>query len=291
MNTASVALAFCIMAGSVVLVLGFAWVRRNKSRTQRQRQTPVGPNPPSGSQQLTTPASGQLGTATMVAPNAVVAPDGSLRVTYPAGSYASKGGVVKGVPIGPFTSATLSYEVLFEPGWCWGGSKQGGKLPGLWFGAMGAGCGTGGNWGTNCGSVRPMWGADGSPYAYIYYAKSGKANDDMSDQSPEYTKRAKPSGKTGHSLFKGALPTLKADNTWNKIVVSAKMNTPGKQDGELSLSVNGKKQTFQGIAWRTAADQMIREAAIHSFHGGGSAQWACSSTTNARFRNFVVTGR
>lgn len=221
-------------------------------------------------------------------PNGSVAADGSLRVTYPAGGFASKGGLVAGVEIDPCTSVTLSYEVLFESPWCWGGSKVGGKLPGLWLGAPGAGCGTGGNWGPNCGSLRVMWSAEGAPYCYIYYPTS-KSQPDMSEQSAAYRAKAKDSGKTGHSMFKRELGKLVSDGkTWNKVSLSAKLNSVGKLDGSFSVSINGISRSFEGMRWRAAADQLIRTVEVHSFRGGSSKEWSCPDATHARFRNFTV---
>ena len=221
-------------------------------------------------------------------PNGSIATDGSLRVTYPAGGFASKGGLVTGVEVAPSTSATLSYEVLFESPWCWGGSKVGGKLPGLWLGSVGAACGTGGNWGTNCGSLRVMWSAGGAPYAYIYYPTS-KSQPDMSEQTAAYRAAAKDSNRTGHSMFKRELGNLVSDGkTWNKISLGMKLNALGKADGNFSVTVNGVAKSFDGMRWRTAADHLIRTVEVHSFHGGGSKEWSCPDVTHARFRNFVA---
>lgn len=229
-----------------------------------------------------------LAVSSMTGRNASLAPDGSLRVTYPAGAFASAGGVNEKVAIGPTTTAFLSYEVLFETGWCWGGSKHGVKLPGLWFGSASAKCGTGGDWGGDCGSLRVMVGAGGAPYAYIYYAKTGSP-DDMSDQPAAYAQAAKDSGRTGHNMFKQQLGSLRADGaTWNKVTVGVGLNGVGSSDGSLTVSVNGTSKTFKGMRWRRAADQLIRQVLVHSWHGGSSSAWACPKPTYARFRNFQL---
>ena len=292
-----VLLLFLVIFGSVGAVSIVMIVRSNTPTTQAP------PAPPPASQVVPpqfvapagvdqTPGLVPAGTTTlpvsqMVAPNGAVV-DGTLRVTYPAKSFASAGGIAKTLPISPTSSATLKYQVMFEKGFCWGGTSQGGKLPGLLFNAPGAACGAGGNWCATAGSFRPMWGKQGFPYAYVYYAKNSSSVD-MKDQTPEYAKVAKDSGKTGHSLFKTELPALKVDGSWNDITVAMTLNAVGKMDGTLSLTVNGKTRTFKNMMWRLAPDQLIRGVAINSFHGGGSSAWSCPTNTYSRFKNFTLS--
>ena len=290
MSAGAIALAIAslllVVSGVVAAIVVFAVKGKGK---KKDAGAPAPAKESGTAQKETTAGGGALGVEQMAKPpNGSIASDGSLRVTYPAGGFASKGGLVTGVDIEPCTSATLSYEVLFESPWCWGGAKVGGKLPGLWLGAPGAGCGTGGNWGPNCGSLRVMWSAGGAPYAYVYYPTS-KSQPDMSEQPAAYRAAAKDSGKTGHSLFKRELGSLVSDGkAWNKVSLSMELNALGKTDGSFSVTVNGATKKFDGMRWRAAADQMIRTVQIHSWHGGGSKEWSCPDATHARFRNFVV---
>ena len=224
-------------------------------------------------------------------PNAVVKDD-ALHVTCPAGSYSSKGGINKTTPIAPADDVTLSYEVFLEPGWCWGGSSKAGKLLGLWFGdsAKKSG-GTGGQWDGNSGSMRCMWYGDGEPNIYIYYVKSSNTDAsrrDMSDQDPEYAKIARASGTAGHYAFGGKFSKFKV-GAWNSIVLRMKLNTPGKRDGIMSLTVNGETNSYDKMMWRNKADQKIQGVLVQVFHGGASSSFACNAATHAQVRNMKVS--
>ena len=289
---AGVASLALVVSAIVALVVVFSVRSKNKDASNPRVSTvatqSTGPTPNAAKISGSAPVGGAIDIRKIAgAPNGSVAPDGSLRVTYPAGGFASKGGLVVGVPVSPpAESVSMSFEVLFEqPGWCWG---KGGKLPGLWLGSPSAGCGTGGNWGPNCGSLRFMFDKDGQPYAYIYYPTT-KSQPDLSEQTMAYRTAAKDSGKTGHSMFKRELGKLTADGkSWNKMSMSMKLNAVGKMDGSFSVAVNGSSKSFDGMRWRTSADQMIRTVQIHSWHGGGSKEWSCPNVTHARFRNIVV---
>ena len=289
---AGVASLALVVTAIVALVVVLAIKGKNKRKKKNAGTTvPDAAAKDSGAQNEKVSAGGGGGATIDVrkiagAPNGSVAPDGSLRVTNPAGGFASRGGFVVGVPVNPPSeNATLTFEVLFESGWCWG---KGGKLPGLWLGSDGAACGTGGAWGPNCGSLRFMFDKDGQPYCYIYYA-SPKSQPDMSEQTVTYRAAAKDSGKTGHSMFKRELGKLVADGTtWNKMSLSVTLNAVGKADGSFSATVDGATKKFEGMRWRTAADHLIRTVLVHQFHGGGNASWSCPGVTHARFRNFVV---
>ena len=83
----------------------------------------------------------------------ITAKDGSLRVDYIEGEVGSDSGVTFHAQPAKFPAAecTLSYQVFFNEHFDW---KEGGKLPGLYVGGVGA---SGGNWSDDCGSARVVF--------------------------------------------------------------------------------------------------------------------------------------
>jgi hypothetical protein len=226
-----------------------------------------------------------------LAPNGSVK-DGVMRVKFPAGSYSSKDGINEHSTIAPADDVTLSYQVLLEPGWCWGGGSKAGKLMGLWFGesAKKSG-GTGGEWSPSSGSLRLIWLDDGEPTAYVYYSKTSNTDasrSDMGDQDPEYSKFTRASGTAGHLSFGGKFAKFKV-GSWNDVSLRVKLNTPGKRDGIMSMTVNGKTQTYGKMMWRNGANQKVQGVLFQLFHGGNDKSFSCNKTTYAQVRNVRVT--
>lgn len=65
-----------------------------------------------------------------------------------------------------------------------------------------------------------------------------------------------------------------------------KMNTPGKQDGLISLTVNGETRTIRDAMFRQDARVKFTNAIVVSFFGGGSDEWNSPIDTMIKFRNF-----
>eukprot|EP00887_Chlorella_sp_A99_P006680 scaffold3.g6680.t1 len=176
------------------------------------------------------------------------------------GSFGSQGGVNRLIAIEPSTAVTLSYQVYFEEGWCWGGTAQVGKTPG----------------------------------AYVYYIKP--TNDDASrrsgaEQAPAYRAIAAASGTAGQRLWLragAAMPRFKV-GAWNSVALSMRLNTPGQRDGYISLAVNGARREYQAMYWRSSGDQLIRKELVASWLGGSGAEWSSPNTQHARFANFTLS--
>ena len=218
----------------------------------------------------------------------------ALRVKNVARGYSTGSGInLAYKPRGmPARGAIMSYEVFFEPGWCWGGTSYGGKIPGFEFERPGGSGGTGGNWSSTAGSCRPMWGKDGSLNLYVYYNKS--SNSDASrrsyaEQTPEFAAIASASGTAGQRLWdKGGFSKSMRVGTWHTIQVGMTLNTPGKQDGTALLSLDGEKKEYKKMFWRTTGDQLIDKIAMSVWHGGSGAEWGCPTDVYVRFRNFSI---
>jgi len=70
------------------------------------------------------------------------------------------------------------------------------------------------------------------------------------------------------------------------------MNTPGKQNGVLSLKVNGAKVIFYpSIVFRTAEFPSITVSGldVETFFGGSSSNYETPITQTASFMNFVLS--
>ena len=293
--------AFCFSSSLSLLFLSAL-----KSPSSMPAAAVVAPVPPAGTGAPPSPAAktaapappaqtkatpGNVAWPKDLGPNSVVK-DGVLRVTCPAGAYSSKDGINKTTPIAPADDVTFSYQVFLEKGWCWGGSSKAGKLLGLWFGdSSKKSGGTGGKWSPDSGSMRLMWHGDGEPNVYAYYTKSANSDSsrrDMSDQDPEYAKLARASGTAGHYAFGGKFANLKIGE-WNDVVIRMKLNTPGKRDGVMALTVNGQANSYGKMMWRSSASQKIQGVLVQIFHGGASSSFACNSTTFAQVRNLRVS--
>jgi len=70
------------------------------------------------------------------------------------------------------------------------------------------------------------------------------------------------------------------------------MNTPGKQNGVLSLKVNGAQVIFYpNIVFRTAQYPGINVSGldVETFFGGSTSNYATPTTQKASFKNFVLS--
>ncbi|CAF0984409.1 unnamed protein product [Brachionus calyciflorus] len=205
-----------------------------------------------------------------------------LKVKYPAGSYSSlpgnKGGT--GFFVWPFGTniiqhATLEFEVLFPADWDW---VKGGKLPGLFGGRTSC---SGGDMALDCFSTRFMFGPNGGGYAYLYVSK-------VANHSAEFcalTTAPNCSPDWGYGI--GGSKYFDKDR-WIKIKQLVKLNTPGRQDGRLTIWVdNVQKFDFAKMVYRTGTVP-ISGIAFETFFGGNTADWATPKTVYSYFRNFRI---
>lgn len=213
--------------------------------------------------------------------------DGSvLRVRYPAGSGSPRS---KGPPGGagfvatprclPATDAILEYSVKFAPNFEW---SYGGKLPGLF---IGKGVAAGGERSAGAASCRLMWQREGGLVAYVYTPAGAR-------QSAAFDREAGGRSSTGygHCLFAAARLQLRGRGQWNKVVMRVKLNgfddsNRPKQDGVLTIGVNGKAATMSGIVWRRFPDVKITHVMFSTFFGGA---WTSPVSTHADFAGFSI---
>ena len=199
------------------------------------------------------------------------APGGTvLRVNYPKGSAsptasrddnAPQGGTQAYLLLGrPADALTLRYEVRFQPGFEF---VKGGKLPGLFGGTAGSG----GEHRENGFSTRFMWRAGGAGEVYAYL--------------PELA-------GYGDSLGRGSWTFSTGE--WNEIAQRVELNSPGKADGTVAVTLNGSEVFRQsGLIYRSAPDLHIDGVFFSTFFGGEDSTWASPADQYADFAGFALT--
>lgn len=202
-------------------------------------------------------------------------PDGSavLRVDYPARSASGRaarssgdrdtqgGAQVYLLLRRPVDSLQLRYCFRFPVGFNF---VKGGKLPGLFGGTVNNGQKIPD--GTNGWSTRYMWRKGGAGEVYAYLPSSVK---------------------NGTSLGRGNWRVT--PGVWQCLDQAVTLNTPGKADGTITVSLDGR-QVFQKakVIFRTTDSLRIDGVFFSTFFGGGDASWASPTDQYVDFADFSV---
>lgn len=211
----------------------------------------------------------------------------AIRVIYRKGSFGSRGGFqFKARPkkLLPADAATLSYEVYFPESFEFRGpGNEGGKLPGMCIGTTKLGCASGGQWSVSEGGVRLMWRNRQNAVAYVY--PMGTSDTDAArGQGPEYTRNLKISG--GHNLWRDGGLTFQKGK-WNTVRLYVRLNTPGRADGVIELTVNGVTRRVGDARLRNKQEQRLNVIHFSTFFGGGEP-FAPIKDVWAEFRRFSL---
>jgi hypothetical protein len=198
------------------------------------------------------------------------APTGRLiRVNYPAGSAsptAARGGARDGgaqaylrLPRSA-DNMTLIYYVRFQPGFQF---VKGGKLPGL----FGGDAGSGGRHEAAGFTTRFMWRAGGAGEVYAYL----------------------PTDKGyGASLGRGRWRFTTGN--WIRIAQRVVLNTPGHNNGTVTVWMNGRTVFSQGgLNYRTTDQVHVDGLFFSTFFGGSDKSWASPTNQYADFSAFSFT--
>ncbi len=196
-----------------------------------------------------------------------------LRVSYPSYSCSPVSATIHGTPEGgaqflatarlsPTNAIHLRYHVRFHGNFPF---VKGGKLPGL-FGGDDHFSGGGIPDGTNGFSVRFMWRADGNGEAYAYLP-TGKAH--------------------GESIGRGRWRFR--PGYWHCLEQRIVLNTPGLDDGRLTVWVDGERVIDERtLRYRTTDALQIRGIFFSTFFGGGDPSWSTPIDTHADFADFAL---
>lgn len=184
---------------------------------------------------------------------------GTINIRIPPGSGSGSGNHAynRGFEGRPFPITTggiiLSFDVWFAKGFEWGCR---GKIGGL---VVGTGRSAGGDFSDNGASARVMWDRDGGSYVYVY-VPAGTAG-----QQPA---PVRPRGDNGGIVWQPQYRRVFRTDTWHRVDLGIKLNTPGRYDGRLLFAVDGVTNVLDDILWRKG-DYSIRMFALGVFHGGG----------------------
>jgi hypothetical protein len=219
-----------------------------------------------------------------------------VKVLLPKGGYSASGGVnIKFKPDGvkDAKSIKLEYEVFAPKKVDW---VKGGKL-GI---GVNINNGSGGHsWKPNDGSFRLMFRRSGQLVGYLYLPT------DQGEYIPEKTlcPLLKNQGKgfmeaIGHRAPSAGLDVfrwtkekiyLKAGE-FNKITIEAQLNTKGKNDGRLSIDLNGKKLSVDDMMWTGNPDKnMFTQLQLACWFGGGDKSWSAKKDEEFIIRNIKYT--
>lgn len=211
--------------------------------------------------------------------------------TLPAGSNASFTMVPKG--FFPTEQLRMAFKLYLEDNWPWEES-QGQNVAGKLFGyKIGSGSASGGNFSTTAASLRLTFKDKGHAHGYLYPQLKQNIDKDRGDtlgwsvldQSKELQKIA--SETAGVRVFLPPENTMQfKKGQWNDIVMFVKLNTPGKYDGVLEISVNGKTQRTESVRYRYTDKLKIDAVEISPFFGGGDLTYAPRETTRAWYSEF-----
>ena len=200
-----------------------------------------------------------------------------LQVTFPANCGApanNKCGRESGMsffamPKGyiPSESSTMSYDVFFPKDFDF---SKSGTLPGLSIGSSSGA--NGGSWTRNSGAARLIW-----------QMGAGQRSPSL---SPFFNFPTEVSKMTQTSAIE-LKPKL---DDWNTISYTVKLNTPGRKDGSVTLTLNGVTKTQTNISFRKSK-LTVNGLSMTSWYGttkGDLATYGNPQSEAIRFRNFSV---
>ena len=215
--------------------------------------------------------------------------DQGIRVAFDKGGYASAAGAhFRAEPKSlPATSVELKYPAVFDKDFDW---VKGGKLPGLWGGAPGAG---GGEWNDKGYSFRVMFREGGQAVAYIYMCTDqGTYSGDekcklVKNQGKGFDDIAHHTNGAGIDLWRQSKMKF-VKGSVNTVAIKLTVNSPGKADGLVQLTVNGETQRFDGMQW-CEKPKKVEGIVFASWMGGGDDSYAPHQKQGILFRDVTLT--
>ncbi len=195
----------------------------------------------------------------------------SLRIFYPAAGWGTaNSGAQAPLIVAPADQYYMSYWLRFSDNFSWGGTSQGGKLPGLSGGDRCSGCEV--CTGSNGFTARLMWRPAGKAVLYLYHMdKINLCGDDHDLLNPDGTNVMFEKGK------------------WYNVVERVKINSDTSHNGEVEIWINGNHAILKtGIKFVTDGSK-VDNLYFSTFHGGSGAEWAPGVDCYIWFDDFIVS--
>lgn len=199
----------------------------------------------------------------------------SLRIKYPANTFGTAdNGALAPLMVTPADELYTSYWVRFSDNFDWGGSNEGGKLPGLGGGARCSGCKI--CTGSNGFTARLMWRTNGKAVLYLYHIEADKANAPCGDNIPLQLSGA------NFYFQKGQ---------WYNIIERVKVNTASSHDGEVEIWIDAQPALLvTGIQFVNNGDK-VNGLHFSTFHGGNSSGWSPSVDCHIWFDDIKIAAQ
>lgn len=195
----------------------------------------------------------------------------SLRITYPANQFGpGNSGAQAPLMVTPVNQLYMSYWVRFSDNFDYGGTSEGGKLPGLGGGGRCSGCNVCD--GTNGFTARLMWRTGGRLVLYLYHLD--KSNPPCGDNN---------------TLVVGGADYYVTKGQWFQVTQRVKVNSGSNHDGEVELWINGQPALLRtGIQFVTNGNK-VDNLYFSTFHGGSTAAWSPGSDVHIWFDDIKIS--
>ena len=180
----------------------------------------------------------------------------SIRVKYPAGNYGTqRTGAQAPLTLPPQSQYYSSYSLRFSDDFDWGGTNEGGKLPGLAGGSNCSGCVDCD--GTNGFTARLMWRPDGEAVLYLYHM----------DKTATCGQNIPLKDKAGQNIHfqKGR---------WYTVTQRVKINSGNDSNGEVEMWIDGEHALLHTGVRFVNNGGMVDNFYFSTFHGGNDSSWA-----------------
>jgi len=139
-----------------------------------------------------------------------------------------------------------------------------------------------------------MWREEGKGIGYLYLplVDKGKTagNQAMTKQPQAFQNAVKLNreNKSGLEVWHKKPDPHQFRKGWNDVSLSVVLNTPGKPDGILSITINGKTKR-ETLLYRMDGNVKINLVNFVTFFGGGSNKWASKRDTYIGFKNIRIS--
>lgn len=180
----------------------------------------------------------------------------AIRVAYPAGNYGTqRTGAQAPLTLPPQAQYFSSYALRFSDDFDWGGTNEGGKLPGLAGGSNCSGCVVCD--GTNGFTARLMWRPEGEAVLYLYHMdKEATCGQNIPLKNQE--------GQNIH-FQRGR---------WYTVTQRVKINSGNDSNGEVEMWIDGEQVLLHTGVRFVNNGGMVDNFYFSTFHGGNDSSWA-----------------